>query len=368
MSGRCLALLLTTALVLEGLPVAWAETAASRATAVSTDLQAPTQTQPGRRRATKKPRRRPPATVVREPTAAPSPQSRTATDPTLREYEIRLHAHRRELMQREQALRIAEGRIVELTREIQSRPPVQAVDRSVLTLDRVSRERDEALAESRRHSKRAEELESRLRAATLPPPASAASAPSPTPSALSAEDADLVASLRHDLDVERDNRKTLEEELQRLVATSRPDEQRQLSRSLQSAKAEILLLRDRLEQEEHAREALEVVFARVRTSAAIGAEPDWIARFETTLRERQQQADRLRGELRVANETIVSLRQKLEMSPPPGPASPAFDELRAENDSLRLSLRTAEQANADLRTQAELAARLADMLYGDGAR
>lgn len=275
--------------------------------------------------------------------------ARLATEPlgeTLREYQIRLNAHRRELLAREQELQRAEDRIVELNHRLERRAPASGAARPPKGLERVSREPDEAQAAvpERRDD-----------------PALAADAPP--------ADEALIASLRQDLDVERESRKTLEEELQRVLSQRRSEEQdQQTLRSLESAKAEILLLHHRLEDEERAREALEVLLARARSAAAVGSGTDWIDRFEATMQERRQQADRLRGELHIANETIVSLKARIEADPQGALAAPALDALKADNDTLRGSLHAAEQANSDLRAQAELAARLADMLYGQGSK
>jgi chromosome segregation ATPase len=109
---------------------------------------------------------------------------------------------------------------------------------------------------------------------------------------------------------------------------------------------------------------LEVTVARVRRIAEIGAGDDWVDRFEATMNERREQAERLQEELHNANESIVSLKSKLETAAGAAPA-PAADVRGLEDDvkKLRDALQTAQQANADLRAQAELAARLAELLY-----
>jgi hypothetical protein len=95
-----------------------------------------------------------------------------------------------------------------------------------------------------------------------------------------------------------------------------------------------------------------------------------VERFETTMRERRAQAERLQEELRNANEAVVQLKSKLEgqgdRPPVAAPvAAPAADTRGLEDEVLKLreSLRNAQQANADLRAQSELAGRLADLLY-----
>lgn len=302
--------------------------------------------------------------------AADPPLDPRRASSELRESRVRLDAHRRELARRDRALRAAERRIADLVRKLRrERAVAKRSARDAAQLAAAEKQRDLAKAEAERYGKRAAELEAELRAreAAPPPPPYA---PPPALEPASPEESELVASLRHDLDLERENRKTLEAEIQRLLAErGGADVREPLTRSLAAANAEILLLRDRLQREERDREALEVLVARARSAANVEAGADWIDRFETTMRERQQQAQRLRAELSLANESIVALKAKIESAPPP--AAPvgeaATAELRSENDALRLSLRAAEQANADLRTQAELAARLADMLYGEKA-
>ena len=181
-----------------------------------------------------------------------------------------------------------------------------------------------------------------------------------------------MSSLQHELDVERENRATLEQEIQRLVSESRsPAEVQTLTQSVDGARAQILFLNQRLAEEQRARESLEVTLERMRNAAGIAPGADWMERFEATMRERRTQAERLQEELHNANEAIVQLKAKLETQAQqerPIEAGPAIDrrDLEDEVTKLREALRNAEQANADLRTQAELAGRLADMLYGQG--
>jgi chromosome segregation ATPase len=265
----------------------------------------------------------------------------SSTEARLREYEIRLVAHRRELMQREAALEAARRRINELT-------GAQATKAS----NRVA-EKDQIPAPE---------------GTSVNPPA-----PTPQPSTSQPEiareqrDMDLVTSLRQELDAERENRTTLEEEIQRLISDSRsPGQVDTMARSLEGARAVILVLNQRLADEQKARETLEVAIERVRRSAGLAPGQDWIDRFESTMKERREQADRLQKELRDANEAIVALRGKLEAARPDATIDPAaLQELETENSRLRQALDGAQQANSDLRTQAELASRLAELLYGE---
>jgi DNA repair exonuclease SbcCD ATPase subunit len=177
-----------------------------------------------------------------------------------------------------------------------------------------------------------------------------------------------VSSLQHELDVERENRATLEQEIQRLLSESRPPEQLQaVTQSLDGARAQLLLLNQRLAEEQRARESLEVALERVRQTAGVAPGADWLDRFDATMRERRAQGERLQEELRNAHEAIVELKAKLEAQeqrPPETGTNQETQSLEAEVAKLREALRKAEQANADLRTQAELAGRLADLLYG----
>jgi type I site-specific restriction endonuclease len=262
----------------------------------------------------------------------------------LREYEIRLAAHRRALLERESELEAAKRRITELRKPVE---PESA--RKETTLD-----------EQR----------------TTPPPVLTSPSPlptvfpspSPTPVAARGTDETLVSSLQHELDVERENRATLEQEIQRLLSESRPPEQFQaVAQSLDGARAQLLLLNQRLAEEQRARESLEVTLERVRETAGVAPGADWLERFDATMRERRAQGERLEEELRNANEAIVQLKAKLEAQerrPPETGPNQETQSLEAEVARLREALHNAEQANADLRTQAELAGRLADMLYG----
>jgi len=222
----------------------------------------------------------------------------------------------------------------------------------------LERSERQARAEANRLREKVETLEKELQKV-----ASAKEEPQPSPS--TEADKTLVASLQHELDVERANRATLESEIRRLVSESRSGEQmKALTQSLDAARAEILLLNQRLATEQRARESLEVAVERMRRAAQMDPGEDWMERFATNMKERREQAERLQEELHRANEIIVGLKGKLEAvdDRKPHPGDPG---LEGEVNRLREALHSAQQANADLRTQAELASRLAEMLYGN---
>jgi DNA repair exonuclease SbcCD ATPase subunit len=282
--------------------------------------------------------------------AAPTPSTPEAL---LREYEIRLNAHRRALLQREAELEAARRQISELHRPS---PP----DPARVTDDReVERSKSKAREEIARLREKTRELEAQVQAAT---------AASPTPSADPAEGGDkaLIAALQRELDLERENRATLEKEMQRLASESRsPDQLQAVSQSLDGARAEILVLNHRLAEEQRAREALEVTIERVRQAAAVAPGDDWLERFQSTMNERHEQAERLQEELHKANEAIVALKGQLESAGPAGSGGGAdVASVKSEVKKLKDALQTAQQANSDLRAQAEVAARLAELLYG----
>jgi hypothetical protein len=275
--------------------------------------------------------------VKPKPTPAPSAEQQEGTERLLQEYEIRLSAHRRELLARESELEAAKRRIAELG----GTPRPEAAPTSVSDDER---------------------QEPPLAVSTIAPP---------TPAPAGGADEALVSSLQQELDVERENRATLEQEIQRLLsASSQPEELHAVAQSLDGARAQILLLNQRLAEEQRARESLEVSVERARNAAGVAPGPDWVERFEVAMRERRTQAERLQEELRNANEAIVQLKSKLEGQgdPPPeaAPVAAAVTDTRGLEDEvakLRESLRNAQQANADLRAQSELAGRLADLLY-----
>jgi len=287
-----------------------------------------------------------PGRRVADPTPAPRAGFDAGLEQRLREYEIRLAAHRRALLERESELEAANKRITELGQSVKSKTARSPANRD----------------QERR----------------TPPPASPSpfpaptSSPTPSPPPVAAHDSDetLVSALQHELDVERENRATLEQEIQRILSEARPSEQLQtVTQSLDGARAHLLLLNQRLAEEQRARESLEIALERVRESAGVAPGADWLERFDATMRERRAQSERLQEDLHDAHEAIVQLKAKLEAQerrPPEVGSSQETQALEAEVAKLREALRSAEQINADLRTQAELAGRLAEMLYGQG--
>lgn len=305
------------------------------------------------------------------PTATVANDGGSPSAETIREYEIRLEAHRRELLQREAALESAQRRIVELTRASASRKTVTSAPSNDSQIRQLEDARVLDDAEIVRLRERTRELEERLAAVppALTPIARAAEIPSPAQSPQADEPSNaIIASLRQELDVERENRATLEREIQRLLVDSRgSDQAHTLSRSLESARADILILNHRLAEEQAARESLEVTIERMRESAGVVPGADWLSRFDNSMKERKEQADRLQEQLHSANEAIVALKAQLETAPKDAAApvdTAVVAKLESENKHLHDALEGAQQANADLRTQAELASRLAELLYG----
>ena len=259
----------------------------------------------------------------------PSP-SPAIEERRLREYEIRLAAHRRELMQRENDLDAAHQEI------------------------RVLKKRTRGRIESRPAAA--------LEPAITPPTAAAASAPFIEKPDDRTEQ--IIDALQNDLSVERENRATLEREFQRLLAEPRDSEAVEpLRRSLESANAGLLVLNQRLSDEHRQREALEVALERVRGIAGVAPAEGWLDRFETTMRERRSHSERLERELREANEAVVALRARLESLTTSSNDPAALQALEEENAKLRGALAATERMNAELTKQAELASHLAEMLY-----
>jgi chromosome segregation ATPase len=278
----------------------------------------------------------------------------STSEALVREYEIRLNAHRRELLEREAELEAARRETSELRQ--QRSPSDTRRDADVRERERSESDAQEKIA---RLQEKTRELEAQVQSAT-------AAAPTPSSDPAKGGDKELIASLQRELDLERENRATLEKEMQRLASESRPPDQLQaVSQSLDGARAEILVLNHRLAEEQRAREALEVTIERVRQAAGVAPGNDWLERFQTTMNERQEQAERLREELHKANEAIVALKANLESARPAGSgAGGDAASFEGEIKKLKDALQTAQQANADLHAQAELAARLAELLYG----
>lgn len=176
-----------------------------------------------------------------------------------------------------------------------------------------------------------------------------------------------LAEIQRDLDLERERRVTLEHEVQRLTAESNAQEQLQsLNRSLQDARAQVLVLSNRLTDERRGRENLEVALAQVRKAVSVEgnlSDPASWKRLVEIMESRRTEADRLSAELRMANEAIVRLKGEIEAQGSSEDTSRLLATLEAENQKLRLSLSIAEKTNQNLRGKAALAERLAEMLY-----
>jgi hypothetical protein len=72
----------------------------------------------------------------------------------------------------------------------------------------------------------------------------------------------------------------------------------------------------------------------------------------------------LAAQLKDANEIIVRLKGRLEASGSPEGHDKLLADLQKDNQTLRDALQAAEQANEALRGKAEMAQRLAEMVYG----
>ncbi len=71
-------------------------------------------------------------------------------------------------------------------------------------------------------------------------------------------------------------------------------------------------------------------------------------------------------QLKEANEMIVRLKGRLEASGSPEAESEMLTEMQKDNETLRTALKAAEEANDALREKAEMAQRLAEIVYGKG--
>jgi len=173
--------------------------------------------------------------------------------------------------------------------------------------------------------------------------------------------------LREQLSLERERRETLEDEVKRLTAIGDSQEKFvEVWNALQSARSEILVLTHQLAEERQSRESLEVALTRMKE--ATGAQEESTAEFATrlaeTLKERRAEAERLADQLKNANEVIVSLKGHLEAAGLQPAESNILVEVEQEKQRLREALRTAQEANRSLRDKAELATRLAEIVYG----
>jgi chromosome segregation ATPase len=184
---------------------------------------------------------------------------------------------------------------------------------------------------------------------------------------LAAETDPAAADLREQLSLERERRETLEQEIQRLTASGLTEEKFvEVWKALQSARSEILVLSNQLTDERKSRENLEVTLARVqRESGGEAQSPnDFVRRLAETLNERRAEADRLGAQLKDANEIIVRLKGRLEATGSPAEENKILSDLDKENTDLRDALKAAQEANTSLRAKAEMAERLAEMVYG----
>jgi DNA repair exonuclease SbcCD ATPase subunit len=181
------------------------------------------------------------------------------------------------------------------------------------------------------------------------------------------EDPAVATDLREQLSVERERRETLEEEVKRLTATGSSNEKfTEVWNALQSARSEILVLSNQLAEERKSREDLEVALQRTQLEPGAQSNTDLSKRLAQTLTDRRSDADRLAAQLKEANEIIVRLKGRLEASGSPEAESKMLTELQKDNETLRTALKAAEEANDALREKAEMAQRLAEMVYGKG--
>ena len=184
---------------------------------------------------------------------------------------------------------------------------------------------------------------------------------------ISADTDKEAVDLRDQLSAERERRETLEQEVQRLTATGNAEEKYvELWKALQSARSEILVLGHQLADERKSRESFEVALAKLqRESGAEGqATSDFAQRLTQTLKERRSEAERLGEQIKNANEIIVRLKGRLEASGSPLAENRVLADIDKENSNLRDALKTAQEANVNLRAKAEMAERLAEMVYG----
>jgi chromosome segregation ATPase len=192
----------------------------------------------------------------------------------------------------------------------------------------------------------------------------AANDPAPPSSVLEGEAE--PGELRRLLELERERRATLEGELVRLSASGEVAERyRESWQGLQSARADLLVLSQRLEDEQRKRQELEAEVARAR-SAVAGSSDDGEAPLERLVAvadDHGRETERLERELRDATEEVVRLKGRLETIDSAQSAGPVLKELHEENEKLRISLRGAETKLAQLENQAALAKRLAELIY-----
>ena len=245
--------------------------------------------------------------------------------------------------------------------QLQEPAPVRSVDREI----HEQRSPQTSIAAELR-SARSEPL-----TGTVPVNQTMSAAPTPgpavaqTPSIAGTDSA--AADLREQLSVERERRETLEQEIQRLTASGNTEEKFvEVWKALQSARSEILVLSNQLTDERKSRENLEVTLARIQRESGGEAQStnDFTRRLAETLNERRAEADRLGAQLKDANEIIVRLKGRLEATGSPVEENKILGDLDKENTDLRDALKAAQEANTSLRAKAEMAERLAEMVYG----
>src|SRR5262249_27971842 len=120
--------------------------------------------------------------------------------------------------------------------------------------------------------------------------------------------------------------------------------------------------------ERKSRENLEITLERIQreSGAEKRADSDVAQRLAETLNERRAEADRLSEQLKNANEIIVRLKGQLEATGSAIEENKVIGDLDKENKNLREALKAAQEANTSLRSKAEMAERLAEMVYGKG--
>lgn len=196
--------------------------------------------------------------------------------------------------------------------------------------------------------------------------------PAPSAKAIERSEPRRVGDLERELDLEREQRATLEQEVQRLAAESNAQQQlEEVNRSLQGARAQVLVLSNHLADERRERESLEVALAQIRKAAGVQGnsnDPASWKRLVEVMESRRAEADRLSAELREANEAIVRLKGEIEAHGSSEEASRMLAALETENQRLHAAVAAAEAANQSLRGKAELAERLAEMLYSGSGR
>jgi len=239
--------------------------------------------------------------------------------------------------------------------------PVRSVDREI----HEQRSQQSSIATELRSAR------SELLTGAVPVNQTMSVAPTPRPAVaqtpLVAETDPAAADLREQLTVERERRETLEQEIQRLTVSGNTEEKFvEVWQALQSARSEILVLSNQLTDERKSRENLEVTLARIQRESGGEAQPanDVAGRLAETLNERRAEADRLGTQLKNANEIIVRLKGRLEATGSPVEENKILGDLDKENTDLRDALKAAQEANTSLRAKAEMAERLAEMVYG----